>query len=41
LIDAQYRELEQRIGADLLAQVYDTLDQLLLRLDAPPEPDAT
>ena len=41
LIDAQYRELEQRIGAELLAQVYDTLEQLLQRLDAPAEPDAT
>lgn len=34
-IEAQYRELEQRIGADLLAQLYRTLDQLLQRLDAP------
>ena len=33
-IEAQYRELEQRIGADLLAQLYRTLDQLLQRLDA-------
>jgi DNA-binding MarR family transcriptional regulator len=41
LIDAQYRELEQRIGADLLAQVYATLDQLLLRLDASAATDAT
>ena len=33
LIDAQYRELEQRIGAGLMAEVYDTLDRLLGRLD--------
>ena len=32
LIDAQYRELEQALGGELLQQVYDTLDQLLLRL---------
>jgi homoprotocatechuate degradation regulator HpaR len=35
LVDAQYAELEQRIGPALLAEVYDTLDRLLLRLDAP------
>ncbi len=39
-IEARYRELEQRIGTDLLERVYDTLDQLLQRLDAPAEPDA-
>lgn len=33
LVDAQYGELEQRIGAELLAEVYATLDRLLLRLD--------
>ena len=32
LIDAQYRELERALGGELLQQVYDTLDQLLLRL---------
>lgn len=32
LIDLQYRELEQRVGAELLAQLVDTLDQLLLRM---------
>ena len=41
LIEAQYRELERRIGADLLAQVYATLDQLLQRLDAPADGDPT
>ena len=41
LIEAQYRALEQRVGAELLAQLYATLDQLLQRLDAPAEPDAT
>ena len=35
LVDAQYAELEQRIGPALLTEVYDTLDRLLLRLDAP------
>lgn len=33
LIDAQYRQLEQRVGADTLAQVVDTLDRLLARMD--------
>ena len=33
--------INERIGADLLAQVYATLDQLLLRLDAPAASDAT
>ena len=33
LVDAQYGELEQRIGAELLAEVYATLDRLLRRLD--------
>lgn len=35
LVDAQYGELEQRIGGELLAEVYATLDRLLRRLDAP------
>ena len=32
LVEAQYAELEQRIGGALLAEVYDSLDRLLLRL---------
>ena len=35
LVDAQYGALEQRIGSELLDEVYATLDRLLLRLDAP------
>lgn len=34
LVDAQYGALEQRIGGELLGEVYATLDRLLLRLDA-------
>ena len=40
LIDAQYRELERCVGAPLLAQVYDTLDTLLLRLGEVPPAEA-
>ena len=36
LVDAQYRQLEQSLGPQLLARVYDTLDELLLRLGTPP-----
>jgi homoprotocatechuate degradation regulator HpaR len=35
-IDAQYRQLEQALGAELLEQVYATLDRLLLRLEQLP-----
>jgi len=38
-IDAQYRELEQALGPELLDQVYATLDQLLLRLAQRPTAD--
>ena len=36
LVEAQYVDLEQRIGGALLSEVYDTLDRLLLRLDTDP-----
>ena len=32
LVEEQYAELERRIGGALLAEVYDSLDRLLLRL---------
>ena len=40
LIDAQYRQLEQALGSELLQQVYSTLDQLLLRLGELPSVSA-
>jgi homoprotocatechuate degradation regulator HpaR len=40
LVDAQYRQLEQARGAELLDRVYGTLDQLLLRLAQLPAGDA-
>ena len=39
LVDAQYRQLEQALGAELLDRVYGTLDQLLLRLAQLPAGD--
>jgi homoprotocatechuate degradation regulator HpaR len=39
LVDAQYGQLEQALGAELLDRVYGTLDQLLLRLAQLPAGD--
>jgi homoprotocatechuate degradation regulator HpaR len=39
LVEAQYAQLEDVVGVDLLLQVYDVLDQLLQRLDPVSEGD--